>query len=162
MALNAEVTAIMGTFDSGDRNSAKKQLADLVSKTPEFKHEADTIRFRWLAKEDPTAWVAKAKEMAKNNDEPSRMMLLNYALAGGDLVLGRKSLDLVLAATKGKDLLTLRYANAFYNQTKEYSLALEALNHAIDLVPAKDSELKESLEKMKKETQDKLEKQKSH
>jgi thiol-disulfide isomerase/thioredoxin len=165
MATYAELDGITKLYDAGSKTDAKKKLDALVARQPEVKSQAESIKFGWLAKEDPTVWMTKATEMAKVNNEQNRRALLSFALSqarpNGNLALGHKALELVMTATKGKDLNTLLYANAFYGETKEYSLALDAVNQALEIVPADNTELRTSLEKTKKEVQAKALQQKS-
>ena len=137
MAARAEMTATNKLITEGKYAEAKAKIAELETKYPTMKVGLEGMSFMILAKENPTAWEAKAKEYAK--DPQKSQTLMNFAMGqtakGGDLVLGAKAMDLALAAAGPNDLLTFYNGAAFYQATQDFKKALVWAEKAVAAIP---------------------------
>ncbi|RYG36917.1 TlpA family protein disulfide reductase [bacterium] len=164
MAINKEVKDLKTQFDEGKRDEAKLALARLVGKNPDFAPSAESIRFEWLAIENPAAWETKAKEMVATKEAPKIMQVASFALGKAQkpegYELARKAIGIALDGTERKDINVLWYSAHVYKATGDNKLAVDSLTKAIEVFPtseAKDApELKTAMEKMKKDLEAKL------
>ncbi len=165
IAANKEIQAVMAEFTAGHRAAAHKGLDKILAEHPQFKQSAESIKFTWLATEDPKAWEAQAKKIAASKDQNQIQQLMTFAFSESQTDAGaaiaRKAMGLALKANP-KDFMTNVYAANVYSKTKDYQLALDAINKVLDMYPtspAKDSaQFKENYEKMKKDVQSKMNK----
>ncbi|CAN5674680.1 hypothetical protein BH11ARM2_BH11ARM2_01290 [soil metagenome] len=157
IAANDDIRAAVKLFDDGKKQEAKEALAKVEKKYPAMGDSFQSIRFGWLAQEDPQAWETSADEMAASKDPKKLQMVTSFALSkaqkpeGADMA--RKAIAIALKATEGKDFLVEYYAMNVYKQTGDTQLALDAVNKSIELFPASsykdNADLKAALEKMK-------------
>ena len=140
-------------FKAGRRAEAKAALAAAVAKYPTQKESADSMRFTWLATEDPAAWDKEARALAAGKKPKDIERLSSFAFVQAQtpqgVPLARRAIGYALAATDGKDFGTLWYATAVYAATKDKAAQLDATNKALALFatsPFKDeAELKAKL-----------------
>jgi thiol-disulfide isomerase/thioredoxin len=144
-------------YKSGKKAEAKAALAKTVAKYPELAQQADMMKFDWLAKESVVEWRKAAKAALASKDQGKSSVVGSFALMqtqpGGNLVLGKEAIDMALAATQSKDVLTLYYASIFYTRTKDSKSALQVVNKAIAILPTSqfkdDPQLAEIFKTMK-------------
>lgn len=147
-----------GLFKQGKRAEAKVALHQAVVDAPQMKGTAESIRFGWLAKEDPRAWEAKAKAMVKGGDIDGMQRLGEFAYGQAQTPAGvpmaRRAIGIALAADP-KDFRALYFASLVYRQTKDYKLALNATKNLLRMYPTGptggDEEFKKGLLKGKAE-----------
>lgn len=165
MAFQKALREILTSYDAGKTAEAKESLGRLVKDNPQMAETADSIRFAWMAKENPAEWEKQAKALASSRDEEKTQRLLGYAAQqvgkpGGDLKRARKAIDMAVKAKRGKDRTVLDYAAYVYTQLKEYKLALKMVNQNLALIPASPNEeqaaWKTRLEEQKKQLEAKI------
>ncbi|RYG49081.1 TlpA family protein disulfide reductase [bacterium] len=162
MEMRKELKGVVAQFDAGKRDEAKVALTALVEKYPKSASEAESIRFGWLATEDPAAWETKAVEMAK--DKKTVMQIVRFAMSKAEKPAGhelaRKALAIALDGSERKNFSVLWYAANIYGMTGDYKLGIEAVDQAADLYPTSEAkdipQYKEYLAKQKEELQKKL------
>ncbi len=147
MAARAEMTAASKLITEGKFAEAKTKIDALEKQYPTMKASLDNLRFSMLAKQDPAAWDAKAKQMAASKNQMQLQALIAFAMnqtrAGGDVALGTKAMDYALDAAEENDLLTFYNGASFFNAIKEYKKALVWADKAVAAIPTsqfKDNE----------------------
>lgn len=165
MEAQKEIQDTMALFDSGKRDEAKKKLDGIVAKNSDMAASADSIKFGWLAKEDPKAWKKEVTKLTASKDENSIMKVCGFAIRqvkakGEALDQGKFAIQSALDGTKRNDFTVLQYADYFYRQTGDAKAQLETTTRLLELLPnspLKDNaDYKATLEKQKKELQAKL------
>jgi thiol-disulfide isomerase/thioredoxin len=159
IALRKELNSIQALHQQGKKDEAKERLATIEKDNPQMKPSFESIRFGWLAKDDPKAWEAKVNELAASKNMNNLMQLCGFSVqqvgAGGNIEQGKFAIDAALKATESKHFMVLNYGHYFYTQTKDYRRALEIVTVMLDLFPTSDykdqAEFKERLEKSKKD-----------
>lgn len=160
MAARKELNDITKLYTSGDKEGAKTRLAALEAKVPTVKFQTEQIRFGWLAKDDPTAWAAKAEELANAKTDDNNQMLAMFAMnqamePDGDKGLATKAIGYALKASEEKDIVLLYYGGLIAQQTKEFKEGLRLVDKALSILPTsafKDNDgLKKALQDMRKD-----------
>lgn len=134
-------------YDQGKTAAAKKALADAVAKYPGAADQAESVRFGWLAKEDPKAWDVKATALAQSKKPEAIQALVGFAMSQSDSKtpnhdLAVKAIDLALAATEEKQMDVLYYGMTVYRSVKNYPKALELANKLLAAVPSDNADMK--------------------
>lgn len=154
MAARKDLQAIQEAYNTGKKQEAKDQLDALVKKLPGFAEQAETIRFGWLAVEDPKAWEAKAEELSKAGNW---MALVDYALTvssvpNADMAMPCKAMEFAVKATNEKHPIVLYYAAVMFDRAKDYKKGLEFAGKALAAIPGneieKDSSFKDAVTKL--------------
>lgn len=165
MAAQAELRACAKLFDDGKRAEAHAQLDALVKKYPAMKQSAESIKFGWMAKEDPKQWEKLAATYAASKDQMKIQQLSSFGLGqaqspNGNAELGRKAIELALKGTAEKDFLVLWYAANFYKEVKDFRAALDITNKLLAVYPTSEykdnADLKAALDKQKKDLETKV------
>lgn len=157
MAAQGELRACTKLFDDGKRAEAHKQLDAVAKKYPAMKDAIESIKFGWLAAEEPAKWEKVAKSMAASKKPDQIQALCMFALrhTKTDAALGKKAIELALGASLEPEFITLWYGANFYQEIKEFKTALELTNRLIAALPKSqfkdNADLKNALEAQKKD-----------
>lgn len=121
-----------------DRAGAKAALAKIARENPKAAESVASMRFHWLAVEDPKAWDAKARSLAKSGKSDDMNTLLSFAyhqaMVAKTVPLARRAMGIALQAEpKGFDVLN--YAYHTYRQTKDYDKALDVTRKMLVYFP---------------------------
>ena len=140
MAANQGYSEAIDMYKAGKRQAAKDKIAATVDKYPESKDEAETIRFQWLAEEDPTAWAAAAKKMLVSGKSGDLDMVLNLAVyeavaPRGDHTVSRNAMELVLDTVPKHDKTILLDAVSVYGYVGDYSKAIGFIDKLLAVLP---------------------------
>ncbi len=157
-----DITACATLYTDGKKDDAKTKLDAIVKEHPNAVAQADSLRFNWLAQDDPAAWEVKATALASSKSPQKVMQLCQFAMSSlaKQPDLAKKAIGIALKGTENKDLPALFYAATIYQQTKDYQLALDNAQLALKVMP--DSQYKgndgltKQLEAMVKAIQAKL------
>ena len=137
MAARADLGVAANLIKEGKYSEAKAKIDEIDGKYPTMKPATEGMKFTILAKENPAAWEAKAKEYAKDPNQVA--LLMNFAISqtmeGGDIALGTKAIDLALASAGPNDLLTWYNGAEFYSRQKDYKKALGYAEKALAALP---------------------------
>ncbi len=138
-AARAELASAQKLIADGKYAEAKTKMNEIEAKSPAMKSQLENLRFGLLAKEDPTAWETKAKEMASSKDQSRIQLLASFAIAqtqkGGDVEKGKTAMNLALDTAEDKDLLTFYNGASFYFALKDYKTALKWAEKAVAAIP---------------------------
>lgn len=136
LALSDELLNIDEQF-STDRKGAKVRLAKIAHDNPEAADSVASLRFGWLAAEDPKAWDLKARALAKSGKSADMDILLNFAYRQAmddKTASARRAIAIALEAEpKGFD--ALNYAYRVFLQTKDYDRALDVTRKMLVYFP---------------------------
>ncbi|HLK17155.1 MAG TPA: TlpA disulfide reductase family protein [Fimbriimonadaceae bacterium] len=154
MAVQKDLSACVALYKHGKKDEAKAKLDALVKAHPTAETSADSIRFDWLANDDPAAWKVKAQAMADSKDDEKLQGLCVFALRDGSgktpahLDLDRQAIQMALKATNGSNVVILYDAENFFEATKDYQQALDAAQAFLKALPSSPYKDNKDLAKM--------------
>ena len=137
MEIQKQIAAVRVLVDAGKYAEAKAKLDEIDGKYSAAKGMTKMARFQLIAKENPTAWEAQAKQYATNKEDAQ--LLFGFAMQqtqkGGNLALGAKAIEIALEKVDDNDLLAFYNGANFYYAAKDYKRALPLADKAVAALP---------------------------
>jgi thiol-disulfide isomerase/thioredoxin len=165
MAAAREIGEVRKMAGDGKTAEAKAKLDAIEKKYPAVASQVESIRFGWLAKENPTAWEAKANEMVASKDREKMNPLVDFAMTEasnpkGDHVNAKRAFELLVKGTDEKDLLMWYYMGYGLGKMGDPRAAVDAFDRALALYPSSEfkdnADVKKSIEKMRDDAKAKI------
>ncbi|RYG37821.1 TlpA family protein disulfide reductase [bacterium] len=131
----------------GKVEASNQALASAVEEFPENEIAAESIRFSWLADEDPVAWETKARSYATGEDSKRLTILNKFALARvakpNGIPIARKALLIALEGTGWKEPNTLTFGTSIFATLKEDQMELRAVRALLEVWPESWTDVEE-------------------
>ena len=139
-AIQKEFAACEKMYDEGKTVEAKAKLDQLVKDNPNRARNADGIKIKWKALEDPKAFLEEAKSVAK--DAAKRDPFVSFGMSGAanpkTQAIALQVMDAMNEATDQKDVLMLYYAAVANQRAKKMDICVAYCEKALAVYDASE------------------------